>query len=335
MAPPRKPLNADDIVRRYLAGASITALTRAERVGKDRIREILDAAGVERRDAGAAVAVSRWNGGVDVTAAEVATLYRTGLPTTEVAQQLGVSHSTVSRLLDEQGVPRRSPSEDAVAKFVRTTGVTAEEVARRYVSGESEKTLAEALGVWRSTIRIVLTNQGIAARGRSDAQGLRLAQLSAEERKRLASFANAARRGQTASARERSAKAVARVDNPYFTGLGEAEIAELLRAHGFAVEPQRAEGPYNIDVATWPVAVEVHRHTTHPMRQTRIRERAVYLADQGWRVLYVWCNRSAAGKWCFSDPAADEVIAHIQRAQTDPSSVREYRVVRCTGQDAP
>ncbi|WP_240777048.1 helix-turn-helix domain-containing protein [Nonomuraea basaltis] len=335
MAPPRKPLNADDIVRRYLAGESISALTRAERVGKERIREILDAAGVERRDAGTAVALSRWGGGVDVSAAEVATLYRSGLPGTEVAQRLGVSVSTVSHLLDEQGVPRRSPAEDAVAKFVRTTGVTAEEVARRYLGGESEKALAEALGVWRSTIRIVLTEQGIAARGRSDALEVRLAQLSVEERKRLASFANTARRGQRASTREMTAKAVARVDNPCWTGLGEAEIAELLSAHSLAVEPQRAEGPYNIDVATWPVAVEVHRHTTHPMRQTRIRERAVYLADQGWRVLYVWCYRSAAGQWCFSDAAAEEVVTHIQRAQADPTSVREYRVVRCTGQDAP
>lgn len=206
-----------------------------------------------------------------------------------------------------------------------------DDLVRRYLSGESEKAIADDLGVGRPTIRRRLLAAGITPRGRGEAMSVRMANTSPDERKRLASAANTARRGSKASADELARKAVTAERTLQKIRNGEIGLAALLSTRGVRPDLQKACGPYNIDIALAPIAVEVHVSTTHPMRSARQRERVVYLADRGWRTLYVWLRPGTEA----SDAAADEVIAHVERAQADPASVREYRVIRGTGEDAP
>jgi very-short-patch-repair endonuclease len=116
-------------------------------------------------------------------------------------------------------------------------------------------------------------------------------------------------------------------------GPGEKELREALTLRGVTTHPQRAVGRYNIDLAAHPVAVELTRETVHPMRRSKNRQRVEYLADRGWRTLYMWCPLRFPAQ--FSELALDKAVAHIEMAQSDPSAIREYRVIRCTGEDRP
>ena len=205
-----------------------------------------------------------------------------------------------------------------------------DDLVRRYEAGESEQALAAALGVGRPTIRRRLLAAGVQPRNRSEAMKVRMDATSADERKRLAAAANVARRGSKASADELARKAHTAERTLQKIRNGEIGLAALLSTRGMRPDLQKACGPYNIDIALAPIAVEVHVSTSHPMRSARQRERVVYLADRGWRTLYVWLRPGAEA----SDRAADEVVAHVEAAQADPTAVREYRVIRGTGEDA-
>jgi hypothetical protein len=54
-------------------------------------------------------------------------------------------------------------------------------------------------------------------------------------------------------------------------------------------------------------------------------------------VLYIWCAKGARepGKWCISRETMDKIAAHVLLAKQDPHAVRECRVIRCTGEEAP
>lgn len=206
-----------------------------------------------------------------------------------------------------------------------------DDLVSRYLAGEAENTIALDLGVGRPTIRRRLLEAGIQPRNRAEAMSVRMANTGADERKRLAAAANAARRGSKASMVELERKAVTAERTLQKVRNGEIGLASLLSTRGMRPDLQKACGPYNIDIGLAPVAVEVHMATAHPMRSARQRERVVYLADHGWCTLYVWLvPRTEA-----TDSAADEIVAHVERARADPSAVREYRVIRGGGQDAP
>jgi hypothetical protein len=212
------------------------------------------------------------------------------------------------------------------------------EVVARFEAGESVQALSIDYGVSRVTVDRWLRHGGREPRNRSEAMLTRMAATDAAERARLTEAAHAAARGRKASPDELARRAASPGTRRRLVRLGENELAQMLRERGIIPEPQWPIGPYNVDLAVAPVAVEVHRRTGHPMRTAVLRERAVHIADAGWRVLYVWCSqsvRTGRGVVCFSEACADQVVAHVQRAQADPASVREHRVIRCTGEDAP
>lgn len=206
-----------------------------------------------------------------------------------------------------------------------------DDLVKRYLAGESEKAIAQHLGVSRTAIRPRLIERGIEIRDRSAAMRQRMSLLTPQQRSLLTTAAHQARRGQVDSMETLSARALHNERTGRLTGAGEKALLKLLRKQGFSTKPQHAVGPYNIDIAVWPVAVEVHISPRHPIAIARHRKRVEYLANQGWHSLYVWVSRAE-----YIEPACvAEVIAHIERAQADPASIREHRVIRGRGQDAP
>lgn len=255
-------------------------------------------------------------------------LYRSGDSYSEVAKKLGVSASFVRKRLVEHGVELRPSS------HYRRHVLDTQRVVRRYLSGESEKAVAGSLGVSRQVIRRVLLESGITPRNRSDAMFTRMANTSPDERSRLSAAAHDAVRGmkRTDAEMEARARVAQRID--YRVSPLEGELAELLRMRGVETVPQLAVGRYNLDLAAWPVAVEVHHTAAHPMVAYGGRgiERTMYLADRGWRTLYIWINPRTKVK--FTDRCADEVVSLLNLAESDPSVFGEYRVIRGTGEDA-
>ena len=78
-------------------------------------------------------------------------------------------------------------------------------------------------------------------------------------------------------------------------GRGEKEIGDALRARGLEVVPQvrvpheQDRGHhYDIDLALFPLAVEVHGDKNHPRYRPNFQDRSSWLIRQGWAIAYVW-----------------------------------------------
>lgn len=210
--------------------------------------------------------------------------------------------------------------------------VNTDDLVARYIAGESEKSLSQRYGIARTAIRPRLEAAGVTRRNRSASMYLRMAQTGPDERKRLALAANVARRGSNDTMDTLLLRSATADRTLHKMRNGEIELACLLSGRGMFADLQAACGQYNIDLAFPPVAVEVHWSTNHPLKSAHQRKRVEDLADLGWRTLYVWRNpgRTESG---YASLAVDEIVAHVERAQSDPSSVRECRVIRSTGED--
>jgi very-short-patch-repair endonuclease len=71
-------------------------------------------------------------------------------------------------------------------------------------------------------------------------------------------------------------------------GKEERRLTYALRRWGLPIVQQQPVGPYNVDLACWPVAIEVQgKGWKWPHEQPRLRRRTIFLIERGWRVLYL------------------------------------------------
>jgi very-short-patch-repair endonuclease len=205
-----------------------------------------------------------------------------------------------------------------------------DDLVRRYTGGESEQALAKSFGVDRGTIRARLLKAGVQRRGSSESAYLRMAHLSPEERARNADAAHDAVRGTTWTDERLALKAqTIERQGADWAGASPAErvLADMLRGAGLTVINQKAAGPYNVDVATGSVAVEILGGSWH--RSKHHGERLRYLLDAGWDVIYIWV---IDGSCPLTAGAAEYVIAHCQFRDRHPAAPRCYRVIRGSGE---
>lgn len=242
-----------------------------------------------------------------------------------LAEAFGISRYAVDVELGRAGVTIRTTGQANAGRMLRPVDVEA--LAERYLAGESEKALAEAFGVDRGVVRRRLLGAGIQPRGRSEAMYVRMANTTAEERARLSEAAHVAVRGTKHSA-ERLIERAKRLEGRITANVsqGEINLAADLRAAGLPIVHQKAVGPYNVDLATGSVAVEVLGGGWH--RTKRHGERLRYLMDSGWDVLYVWVS----SKTPLGPGAAQYVVSHVEFRNRNPTMPRCYRVIRGSGQ---
>lgn len=205
------------------------------------------------------------------------------------------------------------------------------EIIPRYLAGESTVELGKAFGVSRDLIRKRLIEFSVPLRGPADANRLMMTNRTPEENARNTEAAHIAARGRKHSIEERSKMAQSREANPSNIGPNEILLFSMLSARGTDVIPQKAVGPYNCDLAAFPVAVEVwggyfHYFGSHIARTPK---RCRYFFDQGWTILIVHMGRTLRA---ISERGADYIAAYIQQARSDPSFRREYRMIWGTGE---
>jgi uncharacterized protein (DUF433 family) len=92
--------------------------------------------------------------------ARVAATYQAGASVTELASRHRVSVSTICRVLDRAGVPRRSPG-----RSVSPARGREEQIASAYRSGETIEQIAARLGCSITPVRAALRRAGVATRG--------------------------------------------------------------------------------------------------------------------------------------------------------------------------
>jgi transposase-like protein len=132
---------------------------------------------------------------------EVADAYRAGATVTALAARHGVSASTICRVLDRVGVPRRSRGQ-------RVSGVRGreQEVAAAFLSGATVQELADRFGCSTKPINDALTRAGV-TRG----AGPRRRRLAGHEHEIAAAYAAGATLAELGHEHEVSPKVIADV----------------------------------------------------------------------------------------------------------------------------
>ena len=154
----------------------------------------------------------------------------------------------------------------------------------RYIAGESVKHLAESFGFSRQVVYRVLRNANIKPRNRSESTYVRMAQTSPEERKRLASAANEAKRGlaNTPEMLHKRAEAHKR-----FIGIFEDEFIQALSGAGIPVIPQQPFLSYNFYIGCGNIAGAIASQVGIPTHKPRTTQRFVERLHAGMTILFV------------------------------------------------
>lgn len=206
------------------------------------------------------------------------------------------------------------------------------DLIERYEAGESLLAAQGRLGISRRTLHKFLTRNGIRIRGRGDGQSIRWGRMTPEQRVAQVAQAHTAARGRVASAGELHMKASIRARNPIGSAY-EHVLIRLLRDRGIDCIPQLAVGPYNCDIASFPVAVEIFGGNWHWSGRHILRtpKRVRHFLNAGWHVLMIQVGKIDQSSVEVGADVADYVAAHIKSLRSNPTAIREYRVVRGAG----
>ncbi len=206
------------------------------------------------------------------------------------------------------------------------------EVVARYIGGESVKDLARVFGVSRGTIDKRLAREGVPIRTMAESIRLGFSRMTPEDRKRFSEPSHLAMRGKPKSFEHKCKIAATRQARQIGASSAELLLQIWLRDRGIEAVPQLAIGPYNADIGTDSVVVELfggnwHGYGRHKRRTT---QRYRHILDSGRSVVVVWVNARRGG---LSEGAADYIAAHIKRSDCDPSIRGQYWVIRGTGEE--
>lgn len=212
----------------------------------------------------------------------------------------------------------------------KITNINSDNLIKKYISGVSVKKLAEFNGVSRTVINRILIENNIPTRNRSKAMFTRMSQTSTRERKRLTKAAHEACHGRKHTLSEKIKRAKTRQLRQVGISASETRLVRMLNNRGIETTQQLAIGPYNIDIACNPVAVEIFGGGWHWYgKHLRIvNERFKYILSTGWDILVI----NITNEFPLNKSVADYVVSYIQSRRSDKALIREYRVVRGAGE---
>lgn len=203
-----------------------------------------------------------------------------------------------------------------------------DDLLKRYLSGESENILAKEAGINRWTFRQRLIEAGITPRSQSEAETIKWSRMSPEKRIRQVSAAQDAARGRSAPFEELCLRAKMREGNlNYNVSTDEITLGNWLTEMGIGVVHNFAIGPYNCDIRTGPIIVEVWGGHWHP--KPIDTKRTKYILDAGYSVLIIDLEKS---RYPLTRLVTDYAIALIEETGGDPTGRRQYWMVRGDGE---
>jgi transcriptional regulator with XRE-family HTH domain len=245
--------------------------------------------------------------------------YQAGQTGEQLAAMVGIGTTTLHRhfrtrgyILRNSGRPRKHP------------GLAA-------IRGKTAQQLAAQFGVNEATARDWLRAIGEQP-NRSEAMRRRLAAAGPEGRAALTAAAHATVRGVPKSWDDLCKKATGRAQAQSNLSPLDRALATMLQARQIPCQLGTAIGPYNADLTTGPIAVEIFGGGWHGGGRAAARwpRRIRYLLDQGWHVVVIWVEQRR-------DPltikAADYIVTLVEQARRDPATVCQYRVIRGAGQE--
>lgn len=130
----------------------------------------------------------------------------------------------------------------------RKKDIDSDLVCNLYLSGTSENELSKIFSVARNAIALRLKERGIKRRSASEAEALKWARMSKEQRENQVKKAHDSVRGVAMSEKSLFLQSVARQSISKFIGVGETEIASILSGFGLCVKTQAPFFRYNLDL---------------------------------------------------------------------------------------
>ena len=260
---------------------------------------------------------------------QVKRLVEDGCTTRAISRELGIGNKVAQSCLRDLGIENQTFN----TRNARKRKTLHTEIERRYSLGQSVLQMAQELCEPRTTINLCLDELRLPARSGSEANLIRMAAMSFEEKKRLAAAANRKARNSGRSRDKMALAAKRRQNAPKATHIGafESEIGEELAARGIVTIPQFAIDIYNIDlfVPSRMVAVEVYTSSYRPAQISHSAKKTMKLLCDGISVANIWINRQRNER---PTPAMyDQLVAFINEARRLPTGLGQYRVIRGRG----
>lgn len=256
-------------------------------------------------------------------------LYLDGESLENLARDFHVSVDRIKLVFVERKIKLRTATEREAIKRKKVSSFYATRdplpslvIVDRYLAGESENALAKAYGVDRGVIRRRLLKHGVEIRGYSAANILKASRETPEERQANSAAAHAAVKGMKHTWEQLCRRAQGKEGTQGNRSEAELLLEKWLIERGVQVIPQQAIGKYNVDLGTYPVAVEIFGGGWH-FYKNHI-ERFNYLFDQGWNIVIVYVN---GRKSVLTPGAADYIVSFLQETARNPTMPRQYRVI--------
>ena len=245
----------------------------------------------------------------------------------EIAASFGVDPDRLSKLMRANGhamIRHYRPSTNA--KQFDKDALIAD-----YLSGKSVLQLHKEYGIERNTVSDTLLRAGIQLRNGSEANFIRMSRMTEAERRDITKSANISVRGKKQASDLRTKITKGREIAKTHMGLGEELLTDLLTHSGFNCVQQSAFQRYNIDIlVNDSVAVELTTNSAGSVFTTsRTVEKIKDLTNAGINVLFISFNIEQSLVKCL-----DDIISDINFLQSNPSSIGQYRVVRCALQNS-
>jgi very-short-patch-repair endonuclease len=251
-----------------------------------------------------------------------------------VAPRNHISQRRLSKILKDRRLFRDSSTryklatEKSSATRREKAGLPVDQIVARYKAGESENGLAKAFTTNRNVIHARLVAAGVNLRSNAAANRLLAEQTPREEHMRRIRIAQKATRGKKRTFEHGCNIALSRQNNSSGRSEYEILISDMLISRGIDVIPQQAVGPYNIDIGTYPIAVEILGGNWHNIKKIHLK-RTRYILNQNWLMVFIWSTKRAP----ISASVTDYIITCLQEVRHDPSILGEYRVIRGDGQE--
>lgn len=259
---------------------------------------------------------------------DAAEFYAKGVTLAATAIEFGVNPDALSKAFKAIGVDVQRTGRAVAHNRIE---LPIDEIITMYQSGRSENSIAKHFGVVRSVIRRVITEAGLEARTQSEAEKIKWAQMTLEQRANQVKSAHESTSGTPTTFEHRCKIALARekLMADHHIGIGEPEFREYLVENQIHFLYQKAIDTYNVDFLIGNVAVEL---TTFGGRyrwyRTAQNERVKNLLKRGYKTLAVEFD-SAETLINF----ADNIITYVNRISRCDTDTAKYWVVRCSRHD--
>ncbi len=207
----------------------------------------------------------------------------------------------------------------------------ANNIINAYISGKSIKQLSGEFGTTRAIINTVLIKHNITLRSLAEANRLIMSTRTPEQNRQNTAKAHEAARNHVHTIEEKTKRANTRMVKGLHVSPLELLVQVWLSQRGINTTAQFAIGPYNCDLATSTVAVEIYGGGWHSggRHAQRSPERFKHFFDSGWNVVIIWID---GRRYPLGVAAADYIAAFCELARLNPSMRSEYRMIRGDGQ---